>query len=614
MKVTLKRTAPNYRQKLSTIRIMQDLMIGVIALAIISIILNFVNFGSDYGIKAIAIFVTSVIVALITDSVCGKIFKRNDKGDNKYLNTILSPVVTSVIFALTLPVGTPLYVVGVGAFISILFGKAIYGGFGSNIFNPALVGRVVVHLSFGSKLVTYLPGATTDLVSTATPATAFKAVNWIGSIDYSLTDLFTGNYMSALGEGCTIAILVIGVIFAIRKVLDWRIPVAYLGTAAILVVVNATVSGINPINAVLTHLAIGGIAFGAVFMATDPVTSPTSPLGKIIFGICLGFMTMLIRFKGNYPEGVLFAILFMNMFVPFIDNMTVGRTNKNQVKQWISIVFCLVIASGTIFGASESIQNDIAEAKAKEELALKKKEEAEKKKAEEEANAFNWKVVEEINGGYIMETTGFKADKPMQIKVMVDKANEMITSIEFVSYEGETEYYGKDLIEGSNSMPTGAKAFYDQYLTQSFKFEDIDGVDTKTGATMTTKGIVNAIKGAIVMSQMEREVNGNLYTYTIVEQGYKADQPMTMKITVDKSTSTVKGIEFISYDGETEYYGKELIEGTSMMSASGKAFYDKYLSQEFKFEDIDGVDTKTGATMTTNGIVKAIRKAIAASK
>lgn len=213
-----------------------------------------------------------------------------------------------------------------------------------------------------------------------------------------------------------------------------------------------------------------------------------------------------------------------------------------------------------------------------------------------------------------METAGFKAEKPMQIKVMLDAASQTVSSIEVVSFEGETEYYGADLIKGLDTMPAKAKPFYDQFLTQEFKFEDIDGVDTKTGATMTTKGIVNAIKGAITMSQMEREVNGDLYTYTITEAGYKEDKPMTIKVTVEKSTQTVKSIEFVSYEGETEYYGKELIEGTELMPAKAKPFYDKYLAQSFTFEDMEGVDTKTGATMTTSGIVRAVRKAIAATK
>ena len=133
MKITLKRTSPNYRQKLSTINIMQNLMIAVIVLAAYSVGFNFIKYGSDYGIQALLIYVVAGVVAFVTDWVCGKLFKRNDAGDNKYLNAILSPLATGLIFALTLPIGTPLYVVGVGSFIAIFFGKAIFGGFGQNI-------------------------------------------------------------------------------------------------------------------------------------------------------------------------------------------------------------------------------------------------------------------------------------------------------------------------------------------------------------------------------------------------------------------------------------------------------------------------------------------------
>lgn len=616
MKITLQRTSPNYRQKLSTHRIMRDLTIGLLVIVAYSLYHFYYNYPTNEPLIAAAlIYVVSIVVGVATEAVWGLIHKTNvlEQIKNGF------PWVTAIIFALTLPIGTPLYVVAIGSFISIFLGKLVFGGFGQNIFNPALVGRVLVHLSFGDKLLQYVEGmggvqGIVDVTSTATPATMLAGTHWMGGTDFSYTlmDLITGNHGGTLGETCIWLILLVGIVLAFRKVYDARIPVAYLGTILILSGVYALMNGLDLATYPVMHLCIGGVAFGAIFMATDPVTSPTSPLGKIVYGIGLGFLTMIIRLKANYPEGVLFSILLMNMLTPLIDSFILGRTNTRIAKQWATIAICLGVSIGCVYGAGYSIQSDIAAAEAKAAADAKKKEEAEKKKAEEEANAFNWKVVKEVDGGFVMETTGYNADQPMKIEVKV--SGDTVKSVKVLEAPGETEYYGSEIVHGTEVATEKGKAFHDKYLTGEFKTSEVDGIDTKTGATMTTKGIVNAIKGAIIMSQLDREVKGDTYVYTMSEVGYNADQPMKIKITVDKAKQVVKKIEFIDASGETEYYGAELVHGTPVATEKGKAFYDKYLASEFGFADIDGVDTKTGATMTTKGIVTAIKKAIAATK
>lgn len=613
MKITLKTTSPNYRQKFSTQRIMRDLTIGLAVIMAYSLYYYYYNFSSNEPlIKVGLIYLVSIGVALVTEAIWGLTHKTNllEQIKNGF------PWVTAIIFALTLPIGTPLYVVAIGSFISIFLGKLVFGGFGHNIFNPALVGRVLVHLSFADKLLPYIDGmkGATDLASTATPAAMLASTNWMGGSDftYQLMDLLTGNHGGALGETCIWLILLVGVILAVRRVFDIRIPIAYLGTVIILSAVYAGMNGLDLLTYPVMHLCIGGVAFGAIFMATDPVTSPTSPLGKILFGIGLGFLTMIIRLKANYPEGVLFSILMMNMLSPLIDSFILGRTNTRVMKQWATIGICLAISIGCVYGAGYSIQSDIKAVEEKAAADKKKKEAAEKKKAEAEADAYNFKVLEEIDGGYIMETTGYTESKPMKIEVKI--SGDTVKSVKVLEYEGETEYYGSEIIGGTEVASKEGKAFHDKFLTGEFKTIDIDGVDTKTGATMTTKGIINAIKGAIVMSQIDRKVTGDTYVYTMSENGYTADKPMKIKITVDKAKSMVTKVEFLEHDGETEYYGAEIIGGTPVASEKGKAFYDKYLAKEFGFADIDGVDTSTGATLTTKGIVSAIKKAIAATK
>ena len=609
MKITLQRTSPNYRQKLSTHTIMRDLTLGLLVIVAYSLFAQMKN-GMNYVLAAAAIYGVSVGVALLTEAVWAYIHKTNIL--EQFKNSF--PLVTSLIFALTLPVGTPLYVVAVGSFIAIFFGKLVYGGFGHNIFNPALVGRVVVHLSFGGKLVSYLPGAA-DAMTGATPATMLAGTSWVGSEAFtkafSLLDLFLGNHGGTLGETCIWVILLVGLVLAYRRVFDARIPVAYMGTVAVLAAAFALANGLNPLTYVATHLCIGGIVFGAVIMATDPVTSPTSPLGKILFGIGLGFLTMIIRFKANYPEGVLFSILLMNMLSPWIESLCLGRTNQKQGKQWAIIGTTLALSLGLVFGVGLSNKAALEEAaRIAEEERLAAEEEA-KKKAEAEAAAFNWKLLAVKGNTYTMQTTGFGGeDNPMKIEVVVD--GDTVKSVKVVEYAGETEYFGLDLIEGKKT--TGAAGdFYNKFMVAPFATSDIDGVDTATGSTMTTKGIVNAIKGAIAVSKMERSVKGDTYTYTITADGFTAGTPMKIKVVVEKSTMTVKSVKVLEYEGETEYFGLDLIEGKKTSGAAGD-FYNKFMVSEFAASDIDGVDTATGCTVTTKGIVSAIRQAIAATK
>lgn len=509
MKITLQRTSPNYRQKLSTHKIMRDLTIGLLVIVAWSLFSLYYNYESNEPMLAgLMIYLVSVIVGVGTEALWAVFTKANVK--EQVMNGF--PWVTALIFALTLPIGTPLYVVAIGAFISIFLGKLVFGGFGHNIFNPALVGRVIVHLSFADKLLPYIDsmkpiGNVVDITTSATPAAMLSAGKWLdmSGFQYTLTDLFLGNHGGTLGETCIWVIIVVGIVLALRRIYDARITISYVGTVAILAAFFGILNGMNPLTYAAMHLCMGGIMFGAVFMATDPVTSPSSPLGKIIFGIALGFLTMIIRLKANYPEGVLFSILIMNMLTPLIDSFVLGRTNQNTSKQWLAIALSLALSLGCIAGISGTLNSELkaqqaaeAEAALKAEEAAKKAEEAEKK-AFEDALA-NVQIVETLDNGYVLETYGFGGEaNPLKVKVIL--GNGTVESVEVLEFAGETEYYGYELIKGTDNASDKAKAFYDKYLASSFAYEDIDGVDLKTGSTMTTKGIVVAIMQAIELAK-----------------------------------------------------------------------------------------------------------------
>jgi len=352
MKVKLKKTSPTYRQAASSQSVMRDLLIGVVAMAVLSVILQYTRYGADYGIKAAELYLVSIAVALITEIVWDKFHKN----DTKALFSESFPFVTPIILILTLPIGTPLVVAAIASLIAVFFGKLVYGGFGQNIFNPALVGRVVVHVSFASVLTGYLPGAV-DALTSATPITAFQSAGWLPqNVSCTLAQLFTGAHQGALCETLPpLVILAVGLILGWRRVLDLRITLSYLGTVGVTAMVAGIVLGVNPVTYALIHLCLGGVMFGAVFMATDPVTSPTSPLGKIMFGISLGFLTMLIRLKASSPEGCMYAILMMNMLTPWIESLILGRTSDNAGKHLALIALSVVIACGIIGGVSTTL-------------------------------------------------------------------------------------------------------------------------------------------------------------------------------------------------------------------------------------------------------------------
>lgn len=247
-----------------------------------------------------------------------------------------SALITGLLLALTLPPGFPLWMTFLGGFVSILLGKIIWGGLGQNIFNPALVGRAFLQAAFPTAITTWSPpdgrfftprgtnlalpffqGSSLDGVTGATPLSKMK-------FQHEVTDLFDlmiGNTSGSLGETCGIIILLTGVYLAFRKIFNWHIPVSILTTTLIF---SGTLHIVNPAMyaSPLQMVFSGGLILGAVFMATDPVTSPFTIKGCWIFGAGIGFLVVLIRIFGGLPEGVMYAILIMNALTPLINRVT----------------------------------------------------------------------------------------------------------------------------------------------------------------------------------------------------------------------------------------------------------------------------------------------------
>ncbi|MFI3253726.1 MAG: RnfABCDGE type electron transport complex subunit D [Eubacteriales bacterium] len=287
--------APHVSTPDTTANIMARVALALVPALIASIIF--------FGVDALVLVVVTVLACVGFEFLWCKAMKmENSVGD-------FSAVVTGLLLAFNMPASLPPWMAVVGAAVAILMVKMLFGGIGFNFANPAIVGRISLALGFTSAMTTYpaVSGETlaTDAISAATPLAT-------GSADYMT--LFLGNHSGVLGETSALALLIGGIYLIIAKIIRPMIPVAYLAT----VVVMSLICGQDPIYQLLS----GGLMLGAFFMATDYVTSPTTDKGKLIFGIGLGIITCLIRFYGSMAEGVSFAILLMNLVVPYIDPLT----------------------------------------------------------------------------------------------------------------------------------------------------------------------------------------------------------------------------------------------------------------------------------------------------
>lgn len=310
--------APFVKRGVTTPRLMLDVLIAV-APVVLSALWYF-------GISALLVLLVSTVAAVLTEALFGE---RESLGDG-------SAALTGLLFGLTLPPAIPLWIALVGAVVAIGLGKRVWGGLGHNLFNPALVGRAFLQAAFPTVMTTWVPpsgpsaffrlqGPTlarplmrsdVDMITTASPLSRMKfeqqLAPWLA--------LLWGNTAGSLGETHAALIIAAGIFLALRRAFDWRIPISIGLTVA---AVTAVFHGFAPASypPPWFMLLSGGLLFGAVYMATDPVTSPLAPRGAWIFGIGIGVLVVLIRLFGGLPEGVMYAILLMNAATPLIERV-----------------------------------------------------------------------------------------------------------------------------------------------------------------------------------------------------------------------------------------------------------------------------------------------------
>ena len=291
--------SPHIRAKDSTQTIMRDVLIALIPAVVASVIF--------FGFRALLVEVISVVFAMFFEWGFEKVCKRkNTIGD-------LSAAVTGLILALNLPVTIPVWQIIFGDLVAIVVVKQLFGGIGHNFANPAITARIVMLLAFAGPMTNWVAPnlAPADAITSATPLVLLgegKAVD--------LLSLFLGNVGGSLGETSALALLIGAIYLMVRKVISWHTPVAFVGTVFILALIRG-----GPVFG-LAEILAGGLFLGAIFMATDYATTPSTNAGRVVFGIGCGLITCVIRFFGNYPEGVSFSILLMNILSPYISKWT----------------------------------------------------------------------------------------------------------------------------------------------------------------------------------------------------------------------------------------------------------------------------------------------------
>ena len=310
-------SSPHFHSRYTTEKAMREVVLALLPAAAAGIWF--------FGYRAILVMLASIAGALAAEVLCLKIRKRPI--------TDGSAAVTGLLLALCLPPGIPLWTAFLGGVFAIVIGKQVFGGLGQNIFNPALIGRALLLASFPNQMASWMPARGAglaqatgamgiDAITSATPMVFLKE----GAMHQlpSLLDSALGQISGSIGETSVVALLIGGAFLIVRKHIDWKIPVLYLGTLMGISLIYTAVMGYGLLFP-LYQLCSGGLMLGAFYMATDWVTSPVTKKGRLVYGLGLGLMTCLIRFFGGLAEGVCYSILIMNALTPLIDRYMRGK-------------------------------------------------------------------------------------------------------------------------------------------------------------------------------------------------------------------------------------------------------------------------------------------------
>lgn len=511
------------------------------------------------------------LTSFLTELLYASIFLKTDA--LKYVKNSFS-FYPGLFLGLIMPLNTPFSMLILGAFVATLVGKLLFGGFGNNIFNPALVGRLFIITAYAVIFgkYAYHNSYELDTIASSTPLTNASLVEGIGSYNTlvrpygSLTNFFIGTIPGAVGETSALLCIIAFIYLTLTKTIKWRIPVFYVSTVFIMAFIIGLFNDLERTYSLFQILS-GGLMFGAVFMATDPVTSPTTFVGQALYGMALGILTIIFRHLTPYPEGVLTSILTMNMLVFIIDKIGVrARFNIKRSIPYFSILTILIVFISCYIGLSYRHSNNT------------------------ETDP-NFEIYSKEGSGdtvtYMVGEKGYSS---------ILKAKIVITNNNVISYE---------VLEQNDSYyPKITQAKYINTLIKNQ--EKLNDVDVVAGVTFTSNGLkkmlINTlddykengnkeIKGEVVIDKdfevLEHNINGNIHEFIVLKKGFSSKIKLSITI-IDNIITNVVVLE------QNDSYYEKILESDYM---------NYLINNQAKLEN---VDTVAGATITSTALKQAL--------
>lgn len=573
---------PFIKSKNTTNKMMLNLLVSLIPIIVFTVYKNGVlpyqagKIEFIYILYPLLFILLPALVSFLIETIYAIIFlKKRNKDIFKYIKSSYS-FFPGLFLGLILPINMPIWIVLLGAVIASL-SKMIFGGFGKNWFNPALVGYLFIFIFFTSYFQInggYLNKLEVDTISTSTPLTNSIVVEGIGDYDSlvkpygSLVNFFTGMIPGSIGETSTLLCLVAFIYLTISGVIKWKIPIVYVLTVFFATFLIGNINNLG-IWYPLFQILSGGLMFGAVFMATDPVTSPTTTQGQILYGLFLGILTVGIRYLSPLPEGVFISILVMNIFVKVLD--TIGYKAKFDFRVSLLpyiVVWILIIGLGFYVG------NDYA-----------------KKSSLVDSN-FNI-VSKETKGNkttYIVTEKGYVAN--IKAEVVINK--EKILSYKVLE-QSESFYYK---IYDSN--------YLDTLVNNQFSLKD---VDTVSGATVTSKALKKLLQNVL------KDYNNSDIPDDVEEE--KDFEVLNIEDNID---NVIYNVSKKSFGGNLELkitFVHDVIEEITIVNQND-SYMSLVIDADFintlirNQQDLDNIDTVSGATISSTAIKDAVIKTIEA--
>jgi len=584
---------PFIRIKNTTTRMMVNVIIALLPIILFSFYKNGIipyqkGYTDVFGMLYPLIFIMiGTLSTFVIETVYGVIFNKN-KISLKKIITSSYAYMPGLFLALILPINTPISILIVGCFFATIIGKTLFGGFGQNVFNPALIGCLFIMSAYALTIANnggYLNSYEIDTISSATPLSNLATISGVGTYKEvvepfgSLWNFFLGTKPGAIGETSALLCLLAFIYLTITKTIKWRIPLIYISTVFLMTLGIGLYNGVGlwyPLFEILS----GGLMFGAIFMATDPVTSPVTTKGQIIYALCLGLLTVIFRYLTPYPEGVLTSILTMNMLVFIIDK--IGFKSNFDIKKLIIPLIAIV----AIIGAMTFVIAD-------------------KFNVDETVADPNFNITNVKTSGsniiYTVTQQGYSSKLELEITISDGKitaASVVNQGDSFFSKVVDAKYLDKliaqqdtlencDTVSGATVSSTAVKKAFintlDDYNDGGYKSFNNDEAAKTPEEPKNTDFVINS----------KSEINGKII-YNVNQKSFNGF--MNLEITIENSAVT--NINIISYND------------TCVSSAKANSHYNcpEYMLDGYVNEVIanNNTDTVSGATFSSSAIKNSV--------